>query len=87
MLEKQPFTLYVRSLIYTHQTLQSLHLVFWYGKLNRDTTILIDVLFVHYSSLFQYFFAIYCGPYSNNFLVYLFVNIFWKHYYYDYEYY
>jgi len=39
-------------------------------KLNasRDVTVLIDLLWfnvVHYSSLFQYFFSIYYGPYSS----------------------
>jgi len=39
-----------------------------YGKDSRNTTVLIDLLLfnvVHYSSLFQYFFSIYYGPYSS----------------------
>jgi len=35
---------------------------------NRDATVLIDLLWfkvVHYSSLFQYFFLTYNGPYYN----------------------
>jgi len=35
---------------------------------SRDTTVLIDLLWfnvVHYSSLFQYVFLIYYGPYSS----------------------
>jgi len=47
---------------------------------SRDATVLIDLLWfndVHYSSLFQYFFSIYYGPYSSwKFLVHLFVNFF-----------
>jgi len=34
----------------------------------RDPTVLIDLLWfnvVYYSSLFQYFISIYCGPYSS----------------------
>jgi len=49
---------------------------------SRDATVLIDLLWfnvVHYSSLFQYFFSIYYGPYSSkknpNFLVYLCIHI------------
>jgi len=45
---------------------------------NRDITVLIDLPWfnvVHYSTLFQYFFSIYYGPYSSwKFLVYLFVK-------------
>jgi len=46
---------------------------------SRDTAVLIDLLWfnvVHYSSLFQYCFSIYYGPYSSWNLVYLFVNFF-----------
>jgi len=50
---------------------------------SRDTTVLIDFQWfnvVHYSSLFQYFFLIYYGPYSSQkfliFLVHLFANFF-----------
>jgi len=35
---------------------------------SRDATVLIDLLWfniVHYSSLYQYFFSIYYGPYSS----------------------
>jgi len=42
-------------------------LLFWYGKHSKDTTVLIDLLWfniVYYSSLFQYFFQSYYGPYS-----------------------
>jgi len=41
---------------------------FWYNMHSSDTTVLIDLLrfnVVHYSSLFQYFFSVYYGPYSS----------------------
>jgi len=38
---------------------------------------------MHYSSLFQYFFQFAMVPTLVNFLVYLFVNFFWEHHYYD----
>jgi len=56
---------------YTVHTKKEMH--------GRDTTVLIDLLWfnvIHYSSLFQYFFSIYYGPYSSWKLVYLFVNFF-----------
>jgi len=60
-------------------------LCFPYQKLkhSRDTTVLIDLLWfnvVYYSSLFQYFFSIYYGPYSSwkflIFLAYLYLKTF-----------
>jgi len=49
-------------------------------KRNKDTTVLIDLLWFNVVHLFQYFFLIYYGPYSSwnilMFLVYLFVNFF-----------
>jgi len=47
------------------------------GIHSRDTTVLIDLLWfnvMYYSSLFQYFFSIYYGPYSSWKLLYLFVD-------------
>jgi len=55
---------------------------------SRDATILIVLLWfnvVHYSSLFQYFYVLYMVPTLVEIPVYLFVNFFWKHYYYDYS--
>jgi len=66
-------------------------LPFWHGKHSRDTTVLIDLLcqfnVVHYSSLFQYFFSIYYGPYSG-FLIFFSVlvcSLFWEQCYHDYD--
>jgi len=49
---------------------------------SRDATVLIGLLWfnvLHYSSLFQYFFSIYYGPYSSLkfliFLVYLYIRV------------
>jgi len=53
--------------------------LFWYGKHIRDTTVLIDLLWLNVVNYSSTFFLIYYSPYSSwKFLVYLFVNIFLK---------